>query len=285
MQDQAQKVIKDVFQTIEVETLKKVVSSVQIKQHGVGDYLCHEGSLERTFYIIVAGEIAIAKQRPDGTKEVLDVKKPGSFFGEMALLRNKPRTADAYTMSESVLIEMGIESFREIISHSPQFLDSLMRLMDKYDENHRRLRRPLIFTSYARKDQEIVKRLMKDLHSMLVNSPVEIWFDQTNIAPGKDWDEAVQDALQRTTAMLLVISSNAVKSKNVKSEWNYCMEEGKTIIPVLIDPNCEIPFRLKTYHYIDLTEYASPQHYKEGLERIAETLQEIGEHAEKNQDD
>jgi CRP-like cAMP-binding protein len=281
MQDQAQKVIKDVFQTIESETLAKVVSSVHIQQHPVGDYLCHEGALERTFFIVVAGEIAIAKKRPDGTKEMLDLKGPGSFFGEMALLRNKPRTADAYTTSESILIEMGIDSFRDIISHSPQFLDNLMKVMDKYDENHRKLRRPLIFTSYSRKDQEIVKRLVKDLREMLRNTFLDIWFDQVNIAPGKDWDEAVEEALHKTTAMLLILSSNAVKSKNVKSEWNYCMEEGKIIIPILIDPNCEIPFRLKTYHYIDLTDHASPQAYREGLERITETLQEIVEHIAK----
>jgi CRP-like cAMP-binding protein len=277
MNDQARQVLVDVFKTMEVQVLQDVMQAVKLIQSTSGSYLCREGESERTFYIIVDGEVAVAKNNANGVKELLQVKKAGDFFGEIALLKGTPRTADVYTTKDSLLLEMGLEAFRQVIRSSPQFLDNIMKLIDRYEQNHRKLQHAMIFVSYSRKDQEFAKRLIKDLKQQIKEDGIRVWFDQLDILPGKDWDESIEEALHKTTAMLLILSDNSVKSKNVKSEWHYCVEEGKVIIPIVIEKDCDIPFRLKTYHYIDLAGYANEKDYQEGLERITQTVRDVAQ--------
>jgi CRP-like cAMP-binding protein len=277
MDDQARKVLVDVFKTMEVQVLQDVMQAVKLVQSPSGSYLCREGELERTFYIIVDGEVAVAKNNANSVKELLQVKKAGDFFGEIALLKGTPRTADVYTTKDSLLLEMGLDAFRQVIRSSPQFLDNIMKLIDRYEQNHKRLQHSMIFVSYSRKDQEFVKRLMKDLKQQLKEDGIRLWFDQVDILPGKDWDESVAEALKKTTAMLLIMSGHAAKSQNVKSEWSYCLTKGKVIVPVLIDKECEIPFRLQNYHYIELVGYSNEQEYQTGLTRITQSIRDVAE--------
>jgi CRP-like cAMP-binding protein len=281
MSAQARQTVKTIFQNIDDETLDKLMQTVKIVDYPANTHLCHEGARERTFYVIVNGEVAITRHRIDGQPVLLQKKGANDFFGEIALLTDQPRTADVSTTTGSTMVEMGINEFREVLKIKPEFLDHLMQLMAEYKGNHRRINK-LIFTSYAREDQVLVKRLVKDLKNQLGGHQINIWLDQIDIMPGKDWDSAVEEALSTSTAMILIISDKSVKSRSVKDEWNYCLEEGKTIIPILIDPNCKIPFRLRTYHYIDFTQHEGADQYTEGLDRIILTLKEVASQVEKS---
>ncbi len=274
MDQQVRDVVRNIFVHLDNPTLQEFLNVVKVNRYPAQEHLCHEGALERTFYIIVDGEVEVTKSRA-GTTVLLDRKREGSFFGEIALLKNKPRTADVVTSRETTVVELDLAAFREIISRSPEFFDHLTRVVDEYEANHRKLQKTIIFTSYSRKDERLVKRLVSDLRRELINTNIFIWLDQTEIKPGKDWDDAIEEALNQSVAMLLILSNASVKSGNVKGEWNYCLEEGKVIIPVRIESDCKLPFRLRTYHYLDLADYNNEDNYARGLERIANILREV----------
>jgi CRP-like cAMP-binding protein len=284
MREQAEQTVKQVFKGLDSQTFQNVMAAVQIVSHAAGQILCKEGALERTFYILVAGEVAITKQKPDGSQALLGTKGRGEFFGEIALLKGTARTATVQTTKDATVVEMGLEAFRQVIRNSPEFLDNIMQLLDEYTQNHAKLLNHLIFTSYSRKDEILVKRLVNDLKKELQGSRVSIWLDQMDIKLGDDWDDEIEDALAQSTAMLLILSEHSTKSKNVKGEWNYCFEEGKTIIPVKID-KCKTPIRLATYHHIDLANYSEENAYQEGIARIAMTLREVAEQASDSRGD
>ncbi|MGD2115412.1 MAG: cyclic nucleotide-binding domain-containing protein, partial [Acidobacteriota bacterium] len=55
----------------------------------------HEGDAGATMYVVLEGQIMISKNIPGAGDEALAFLERGDYFGEMALIDNKPRSADA----------------------------------------------------------------------------------------------------------------------------------------------------------------------------------------------
>ena len=102
------------------------------------------------------------------------------------------------------------------------------------------------FFSYSRKNSDFVKKLATDLKKAGEN----VWLDQLDIAPGNPWDDSIQNALNEAEGLIVILSDDSVKSKNVMDEVSYAISRGKRIVPLVIE-NCPIPFRLARLQYID----------------------------------
>jgi CRP-like cAMP-binding protein len=63
-----------------------------------GEILFRENEPGDTMFVIQAGQVRIRKDAPDGVK-TLAILGPGDFFGEMAILNGKPRTATAEALT------------------------------------------------------------------------------------------------------------------------------------------------------------------------------------------
>ena len=121
-----------------------------------------------------------------------------------------------------------------------------------------------IFFSYSRKDaQEFAFRLANDLRSAGAN----VWIDQLDIPPGKNWDEEIEKALNASRYVLFIASEMSVSSQNVLNEIYYAVDENKTEIPVLFH-DCAIPFRIRRFQYIDFTG-----DYNSALNRLVKYLE------------
>lgn len=75
-------------------------------------------------FIILSGEINIHK---DGRN--LATLKRGDFLGEMALLDNEPRSADATTLTDCKLLSIGQQDFFDVLSGRPEILRAILRLL------------------------------------------------------------------------------------------------------------------------------------------------------------
>src|SRR6185503_16591570 len=116
----------------------------------------------------------------------------------------------------------------------------------------------MMFVSYNRDDAEFALRLAEDLRA----AGVDCWIDKLSIRPGEQWDIAVEAALSRSSEVLLILSPESVASRQVMDEAAYALEEGKTVIPVMLR-SCRVPFRLRRLQYVDFT-----QSYDAGLSRL-----------------
>ena len=106
-----------------------------------------------------------------------------------------------------------------------------------------------LFISHSTKDTEFVRQLAQALTEMGMN----VWIDFTDIPAGMNWSTAVQKALDECEAMLVVISPEAMDSTNVENEWQYYLDEGKSIIPVRWQP-AKVHFQLRRIQYVDFHE-------------------------------
>ncbi len=105
---------------------------------------------------------------------------------------------------------------------------------------------PTAFVSYSRVDSEFAMQLAEHLKAAGAN----VWLDQLDIEPGTPWDSAIEEALLKSTHMLVVLSTVSVTSDNVRDEVSYALSQQMKVIPVLYR-ECKVPFRLARLQHID----------------------------------
>ena len=79
-----------------------------------GTVLFREGDPGKEMYVLQAGKVAISKKVRD-VEKVLAVLGPGEFFGEMAIISNKPRNATATVEESARLLVIDPKTFEAMI--------------------------------------------------------------------------------------------------------------------------------------------------------------------------
>lgn len=89
--------------------------------------LIHQGQTEHTFYVIEDGRVVVLRRTEDGGEQTLNTLGPRHSFGEMALLDDNPRLATIRTLSETRVLEITADSFRELLRHDPDLAVHITR--------------------------------------------------------------------------------------------------------------------------------------------------------------
>lgn len=105
----------------------------------------------------------------------------------------------------------------------------------------------LIFVSYSSKDRPFAINLAKELNSLGAN----VWIDQLGIKLGENWDNAIENALDNSNTLMLLLSPTSVESQNVQDEVSIAIQENKKLVPILIK-ECDLPMRWQRRQYADL---------------------------------
>ncbi|MCE9666911.1 Crp/Fnr family transcriptional regulator [Myxococcus stipitatus] len=84
------------------------------KEFPKGTELFREGEAGKEMFVIQAGKVSISKRVRD-VEKVLAVLGPGEFFGEMAIISNKPRNASAVVNEDARLLVIDPKTFEAMI--------------------------------------------------------------------------------------------------------------------------------------------------------------------------
>jgi CRP/FNR family cyclic AMP-dependent transcriptional regulator len=99
--------------------MEKVNESIGYEKHlRSGEVLFKEGAQGDEMYLIRSGKIRIVKDL-EGTKKTLAVIGEGEFFGEMALLDKRPRSAAAIAETDAKLIIVDRNAFLSSVNKNP----------------------------------------------------------------------------------------------------------------------------------------------------------------------
>jgi CRP-like cAMP-binding protein len=91
-------------------------------QLGPGDFLFQEGEKGDKMYVLLEGEIDIFLG-----DFVLETAGPGSLIGEMALIEDSPRTANAVAKSPVKLAQIDRRRFHFLVQQTPHFATHVMK--------------------------------------------------------------------------------------------------------------------------------------------------------------
>ncbi len=121
------KVLRQAFSDLaEAEAVKMVEAGV-VKAYPAGTTLCHEGVIERTFYIIMDGEVRITKRVSETEERFICNLHPGSFFGEMGLIHDAPRGASVATTTACMMLEIEKDAFSEMVKQNSSVSMAMVR--------------------------------------------------------------------------------------------------------------------------------------------------------------
>ena len=128
--DQAQiyEIIRDLFlfsglRDEQVAQIASLFATIRIED---GQILYSKGEAGHNFYIIYAGSVGETRLIA-GEKEETAVLVPGDFFGEEALLFNRPHAATIQAQEPTTLLQLGSEQFDRLLREYPQVKSNLVR--------------------------------------------------------------------------------------------------------------------------------------------------------------
>jgi CRP-like cAMP-binding protein len=85
-----------------------------VRSYSAEQLLFREGDPGDGLYLVVKGSVRISKQSLTG-EEALAILESPAFFGEMALIDNSARAADAIVNEDSVLFFIPLQELRTLI--------------------------------------------------------------------------------------------------------------------------------------------------------------------------
>jgi hypothetical protein len=118
-------------------------------------------------------------------------------------------------------------------------------------------KRPLkVFLCHASIDKPKVRELYRYLRRRGINP----WFDEEHLVGGQDWQVEIPKALATSDAIIICLTKNSVdKEGYIQKEIKFALDkalempEGRIfLIPVKFE-ECEVPFSLSRYQWVDLT--------------------------------
>lgn len=122
--------------------------------------LTHQGETEQTFYVIESGCVVVVRYMEDGKERILATLGPRQTFGEMSLLDDNPRLATVKTLTQSSLLEITAEKFREVLQEDP---DLALHITRRILANLRRLDQVAI--QDLRTKNELLQQAYHDLQA------------------------------------------------------------------------------------------------------------------------
>ena len=113
------------FRDLDPAVLEEVSHRFASEQVPGDRLVLQEGDPGDRFYIIVRGRVAVSKGNEGDADRTVAVLETGDHFGEIALLRDVPRTATVRTLSPCMFLTLQRGHFLELIVQIPDLLPAL----------------------------------------------------------------------------------------------------------------------------------------------------------------
>jgi len=111
--DQLSKI--DLLAGLKPQALELLAKVAVDETHAVGTKIFQHGDAGDKLYLILEGRVRISREVPGMGEEALAVLGPGHVFGEMALLDESPRSADARVHERCRLLVIPKDGFDDLL--------------------------------------------------------------------------------------------------------------------------------------------------------------------------
>lgn len=103
------------FDGLTIPQLEKILSISHPKTFEGSAFIFHEGDTGDCMYVLAEGKVRISKTVPGIGEEALAILETGQYFGEMALIEEGPRSADAIAHLPCTVWAIGRDQFDQLM--------------------------------------------------------------------------------------------------------------------------------------------------------------------------
>jgi CRP-like cAMP-binding protein len=112
------------FSTSSAKDLRLIRKALEEVTVPPGRVLCEQGTIGREFFLIVEGQAAVKRNNRKAA-----TLGPGQYFGELALLDRRPRSASVISETEMKLLILGQRQFNGVLDSVPPLSRKLLSAM------------------------------------------------------------------------------------------------------------------------------------------------------------
>jgi len=197
------------FSGLSTGELEELVMFAPVRRYKARTVLMQKGDEASVLYVILAGRVRIFAQGNDEKEITLNELDVGQYFGELALITDKPRCASAITTTDARLLVLSKPQFTEFLTTMP---DAAARMIHHLADKVREL------------TQDIEHLALQDVYGRLV----ALLNDRAEDAGGR----RITSPITQQELANLVGASREMISRIFKGlkEGDYISLEGKRII-------------------------------------------------------
>lgn len=133
-------------------------------------------------------------------------------------------------------------------------------------------RNMMVFLSYSRADTEMMQRIYQDLTQSEPLSDLFVWTDEALEVGTLDWQQNIEQAIERSDALIILMSPDAKHSKWVNIELHYAQTQEVQVFPLLVrgEVRDSIPAALINTQHIDMRD-----DYPTGMNKLIAALENL----------
>jgi CRP-like cAMP-binding protein len=110
----------------ELETISRIL---YVHSYQRGQLIFQEGESGDALFVVLKGRVKVCLYDEEGREYVLDVIGKDGFFGELALIDDLPRSANAIAMETSDLLVVRRSDFVKLLMENPSISVNILRVL------------------------------------------------------------------------------------------------------------------------------------------------------------
>jgi len=131
------------FSRLANEHLELLSAQIQHRKYARNSVIIAEGDQSDSLYIVNKGKVKIYISDADGREMQLKILEPGDYFGELALIDHKPRSASAITTCDSQLSVITSKDFLKCLAENHEMALIMLQVLTRRLRDATELQRQL----------------------------------------------------------------------------------------------------------------------------------------------
>lgn len=134
-------------------------------------FIINEGDESNSLYILLSGKVRVFTCDQEGREVTLLIQKPVSYFGELALLSNEPRSASVISQEQSVCAVIGRSDFKRWLAQNPDVAYGLIQdLAEKVRRLTHKVKQLALSNVYERTIQALQELAIEENETFVIHN-------------------------------------------------------------------------------------------------------------------
>jgi CRP/FNR family cyclic AMP-dependent transcriptional regulator len=103
------------FRGLNEPSLERMAEVSRVVAYGRNDVIFREGEIGDALYVVLQGEVRISREVAGMGEEALTILARGEAFGEMSVMNDFPRSADAKAHTATELLAVSRDAFEDLL--------------------------------------------------------------------------------------------------------------------------------------------------------------------------
>jgi len=159
------------FSRLKDEHLDLLSAQIKQRDYAKNSIIIAEGDKSDSLYIVNEGQVKIYISDSDGREMQLQTLEPGDYFGELALLDKKPRSASAMAICHSKLSVITSDNFLKCLADNHEMALIMLQVLSQRLRDATELQRQLALMGVYGRLKSALLALVSNCDGTLVIEP------------------------------------------------------------------------------------------------------------------